>query len=64
MDNPLPQVKKLCLIMLLKDGEWVGLYAGTESEIKKSFRFQFLIQNGFCVSGVYPVKGRADLVNI
>ena len=44
--------------------EWVSLFGDTESEIKKSFRFQFLTQNGFCISGVYPVRGRADLVNV
>ena len=50
--------------MLFKDGKEVDLYADTESVIKKSFRFQFLTQNGFQVSGVYPVEGRADLVNV
>jgi len=64
MNDTLPAVKKLCLIMLFKDGKEVDLYTDTESVIKKSFRFQFLTQNGFRVLGVYPVRGRADLVNV
>ena len=64
MNDTLPAVKKLCLIMLFKDGKDVDLFGDTEADIKKSFRFQFLTQNGFHISGVYPVKGRADLVNV
>ena len=64
MNDTLPAVKKLCLIMLFKDGKEVDLFGNTETDIRKSFRFKFLTQNGFYISGVYPVKGRADLVNV
>lgn len=67
MNDTLPSLKKLCLIMLVNSQDRmqsVELFGDSESDIKKSFRFQFLTQNGFHISGVYPVKGRADLVNV